>query len=194
MITFIVGTDTDAGKTYYGKLKANENIVIKPIETGKTSFEKIEDSDCGMYSKLCDRNLEQINKYFFSYPASPHFAAEIDNEEIDINALIEFINDSHKKEKNIFVELAGGLMVPITNKYTQLDLLKEFVDVNIEVVVGNKLGAINHALLTLEVLYKDNIKVGKVIVNNFGKDSIVIKNNIKTIKEFMKQDCELVII
>lgn len=100
----------------------------------------------------------------------------------------------HKKEKNIFVELAGGLMVPITNKYTQLDLLKEFVDVNIEVVVGNKLGAINHALLTLEVLYKDNIKVGKVIVNNFGKDSIVIQNNIKTIKEFMKQDCELVII
>ena len=77
------------------------------------------------------------------------FAAEMDGVTIDIEKLKAFII----KNSGAYVELAGGLMVPITYEYSQLDLIKEFTNAKVDVVVGNKLGCINHSLLTLKMLY-----------------------------------------
>lgn len=186
MITFIVGTDTDVGKTYYGKKLIGEGkFLIKPIETGKESFENIEQSDSYTYSRLQAKEINTINCYFFNNPLSPHLASEIDKSHIDIEYIREFI--SSKEDKNPYVELAGGLMVPLTRSYTQLDLLKSFKHAKVDLVVGNKLGCINHALLTLELLKANDIELRNLFINDLGKESNdMMKDNEKIIKEYAK--------
>jgi dethiobiotin synthetase len=111
MITFIVGTDTGVGKTYYGKILAKQgNTVIKPIETGSKSFSNINESDSYSYSIIQGKDIKDINLYFFTEPLSPHIAGEIDGIKIDIEKMKGFI----QRDEDIFVELAGGLMVPLT--------------------------------------------------------------------------------
>lgn len=182
MITYIVGTDTGVGKTYYGrKLVTEGKRVIKPIETGKDDFEDIMQSDCYTYSSMQDIDISDINLYFFNVPASPHYAAELDGEKVDIEKLKSFVSSN----TDIYVELAGGLFVPLDGKYTQLDLIKDTPNCNVDIVVANKLGCLNHAILTVETLRSNNIAISKLVINNMGKKlTDLAKNNIKTIKEF----------
>lgn len=184
MITYIIGTDTDAGKTFYGKSLVHKgHQVIKPIETGKHSFEDINDSDTYGYCKLQNLPVEAVNLYFFNEPFSPHLASEIDEAEIDIEKLLSFI----RTQKESFVELAGGLMVPITRNYTQLDLIKE-TGGQVVLVVGNKLGCINHALLTLTVLFHEKIHVKNVFINNYSQaETKMMFDNKKVILDYWHQ-------
>lgn len=184
MIKFIIGTDTDAGKTYYGNYLIEKGFsVIKPIETGFNSFKYIAESDCGKYAKAMKKNLNEVNLYFFNEPLSPHLAQKVDNREIDVDKLREFI----LKNKNSYIELAGGLMVPLTENFTQLDLINSFPHCSVDLVIENKLGAINQALLNFEVLKSNKINVDKVIYNSKGKSAnIILKENIKTIDKFFQ--------
>lgn len=181
MITFIVGTDTGIGKTYYGKSLAKQGeYVIKPIETGYDDFEDINESDSHQYALIQNLPLSAINHYFFSQPVSPHLASELDHTDIDTEALITFI----KEKSPCVVELAGGLMVPITRTFTQLDLIQSFDHVNVDLVIGNKLGCINHGLMTLTILNNHNIPIRHMIINNMGEDTPMTKDNERVITEY----------
>lgn len=183
MITFIVGTDTDAGKTFYGKKMAREGMkVIKPIETGKTSFVDINESDSYQYSTIQGKAMEDINLYFFNEPVSPHLASELDEAEVSLEAIKTFINN----QSPCMVELAGGLMVPITRGYTQLDLIKDTPNAKVDLVVGNKLGCINHALMTIKILKESDIKINRIYINDFGKEKTpMMIDNEKVIMDFL---------
>lgn len=192
MIRFIVGTDTGAGKTFYGRKLANNGAsVIKPIETGLDSFEDISQSDAYGYSKVQGKNIEDINLYFFSEPASPHLAAEIDGTEINVDRLNDFVFLQYGKhcEKYRFdavcppfyVELAGGLMVPLKRDFNQLDWMRqlnESENISVDLVVGNRLGCINHALMTIALLRDANIHIDNLEVNDYGEepDRIMLDN------------------
>lgn len=180
MRTYIIGTDTDAGKTYYGKKLVEKGYsVIKPIETGKNTFLDLSKSDSGTYAFLQNKPLSEVNLYFFNEPLSPHFAAKVDMECIDIGKVKEFINNS---QSGSYVELAGGLLVPLSESYTQLDLIKE-TGGTVALVVGNKLGAINHALLTIEILKQNNIQITEVFFNDFGKPTKITIENERIIRQ-----------
>lgn len=192
MIRFIVGTDTAVGKSYYGQVLARGgDKVIKPIETGKKSFQELNMSDCHQYATIQSLAVKEINCYFFSEPVSPHFASEIDGEPIDIEKLKSFITN----DKDSVVELAGGLLVPLKDKYTQLDLIKETTNASVILVIGNKLGCINHALMTLEILAHADIKIAEVVINNLGVNPTpLMENNIKTISRWLALNTPLKII
>ncbi|GAA0178577.1 hypothetical protein SH2C18_16060 [Clostridium sediminicola] len=182
MIRFIVGTGTGVGKTHYGKsLIEKGHRVIKPIETGKNTFKNINDSDCYTYANMQKISVDKVNKYFFTKAVSPHLASEIDGIDFDINSLKEFVNCN----KDVFVELAGGLFVPIKRGYTQLDFIKSFDNASVHLVIENKLGCINHALLTIDVLKRNNIEIEHLHFNQIIKDDLDIANdNIRVIKDF----------
>ncbi|MFA5527052.1 MAG: dethiobiotin synthase [Peptostreptococcales bacterium] len=194
MITFIVGTDTDVGKTYYGKKLISEGKklisegkkLIKPIETGKETFSDIHLSDCYSYARLQNKSIEEVNLYFFNKAASPHLAAEMDNQRIDIDLLKGFIIENDHS----FVECAGGLYVPITRHYTQLDLIKDIskiADVNVDLIVDNRVGCINHACLTIQLLKDNLIPIREIFINNRGKSKDkVMGDNKKIIMDFIK--------
>lgn len=183
MIRFIVGTDTGVGKTYYGKSLIKRGFrVIKPIETGKNDFNNISDSDCYTYANMQNLSVDEVNMYFFNKAVSPHLASELDGVNIDINALKIIIN----RYKNPFVELAGGLLVPIKRDYTQLDFIKEFDNCLVHLVVDNKLGCINHALLTIEILKNNNIEIEHIEFNQKQNDTLdIVDDNIKIINEYL---------
>lgn len=189
MRTYIVGTDTDAGKTFFGqKLMREGKRIIKPIETGYKSFDDLSQSDCHTYAIGQGLPLKEVNLYFFSEPASPHYASLFDGIVIDIKKISDFIC----QHKEVTIELAGGLMVPIVDDYTQLDLIKNTPDAQVILVVGNKLGCINHALLTLEILKSHQVKVSEVVINNFGQVvTPLMENNIQTIRTWVKNNTKV---
>ncbi|MCK5780146.1 MAG: dethiobiotin synthase [Psychrilyobacter sp.] len=191
---FIVGTSTEVGKTFVtsnlikDRIKNQEKVmVLKPIETGSDLFNsELEGSDSKIYADLLGKEVNEINSYFFTKAMSPHIAGKLDNIKISIESIKNKIDKENEKHEILYVEGAGGLFVPYSLDYTYLDLIKEYRGISkIIVVINNTLGAINHALLTLEVLKTNNIEIEGLIFNNRENVSnkLLLLNNIETIEK-----------
>ncbi|MCB7482198.1 dethiobiotin synthase [Christiangramia sediminis] len=147
---FITGIGTEVGKTIVSAIitEAMEADYWKPIQAGD-----LENSDAHKVQKLV-RNKNTVffqNAYALKTPMSPHAAAEIDGIKIDIKKI-----KRPETEKDLVVEGAGGLMVPLNNKEIIADLIskEDFVIL----VSRHYLGSINHTLLSIEALKSRGIK------------------------------------
>lgn len=194
-LIFVVGTGTEIGKTYVTKKLLKEEmdkgikvVGLKPVETGKESFgPNLEGSDTFSYAELTGKKTEEVNRYFFQKALSPHIASEIDGEEIDIKEIKAFIDKNLIENEVIFVEGAGGLLVPYKDTYTFLDLLVYYRQkAEVIVVAPNVLGTINHTLLTIDVLKRNDIKINSVVFNNIDKtlDKEMLQSNVEAVKSF----------
>lgn len=159
---FVTGISTDVGKTIVSailveKLQAD---YWKPIQAGDLEF-----SDTDKVKSLVSNTVSKFysNAYALNTPMSPHAAAEIDNVKIDINK----IQIPQTKNKNLVIEGAGGLLVPLNNEDTILDIIPK--DAIVVVVVKHYLGSINHSLLTINLLLLKGFKV--VLVYNGGSNA-----------------------
>lgn len=193
-IYFIVGTGTEIGKTHVTlklieeDLKNKRNVMaLKPIETGSEIFGKnLEGSDTKKYADLLGKGTEEINTYFFKKPMSPHIAANLDGKQIFIDKLKKRIDEEIQISEILYVEGAGGLLVPYKDRYTYLDLLIDYRKKSeVIVVAANSLGTINHTLLTIETLKRNDIMIKGIIFNNKenNTDEILLKDNIETIEK-----------
>jgi len=198
----ICGTDTDVGKTYMGCRLVSEfrkqNLkvgVFKPFESGIVLPKDIKKSDSGMLFKAATGgwpDLKHFNKvcfYALKLPAAPAVAAAAENKKINLKITVQNIKTIIKKEKfeKVFLELAGGLLVPINQKETNLDLIKK-LNWPVLLISANKLGTINHTLLTLEKLKQSRVKVIAVYLNSLKKKPPVkgaLKNS-EQIQKFTK--------
>ncbi len=189
---FIVGTGTEIGKTYstLKLLKQQKNLnrkitALKPVETGRELFGKnLEGSDTWQYSKFLNESLENINLYFLKKACSPHLAAELEKKKIEKEKIIKFIKQRAKEYDIIYVEGAGGLIVPFAADYTFLDLVLYFkAQAEVIIVADNKLGAINELMLTIEVLRQKSIRIKGIIYNvkEEGRDNMILQDNEKTV-------------
>jgi dethiobiotin synthetase len=154
MKIFITGTDTNVGKTLISSWIALHTgfPYFKPIQTGLK-----EGSDSYEVQKLSNaKTYPEI--YAYQEPLSPHLAARIENETINIEKILL------PQARNLVIEGAGGVLVPINDKYFMLDLIKK-IEVPVILVARTSLGTINHTLLTLEALRSRSIKVLGVIMN-----------------------------
>lgn len=194
---FIVGTNTDIGKTYATlnlikeEMESGKKVsALKPIETGKEMFpENLEGSDSQAYAKLLDKSIEDVNIFFYNKPMSPHIASELDGEKVCIKTIKDRIDNEIKKQDILFVEGAGGLLVPLKDNYTFLDLLVDYRKKSEVILVSsNSLGTINHTLLTIDVLKRNDIMIKGVVFNNKDnvQDTELLKNNVETIKTIGK--------
>lgn len=189
---FIVGTGTEIGKTKVTlrllkeDLEKNKNITaLKSVETGKNTFgENLEGSDTYEYSKLLGKKVEDINTYFFEKPLSPHLAAREDGKEIDVEKIKEKVDKALIDYEKVYFEGAGGLLVPYKDNYTYLDFMAYYrKKAEVILVAPNVLGTINHTLLTIDVLRRNDIKINSIIFNNIEniKDKEFLKNNIDAV-------------
>ena len=170
----ICGTDTDVGKTLISSffVRGLKSFYWKPIQSGIET-----ETDSQSILRLSGIKKEKILKeaYIFEKPVSPHWAAEIDRKKIDINLLnVPTIDGS------IVIETAGGLMVPITRNFLQIDQIRKW-NLPVIIVCRSSLGTLNHTLLTIEALKKRNIKILGLIIN--GEKHL---DNPKTLREFSK--------
>ncbi|RUO98633.1 dethiobiotin synthase [Hyphomicrobium sp.] len=148
----VAGTDTDIGKTVFsaGLVGALDGYYWKPVQAGLSG-----ETDSETVSRLADVPEARIlaEAYRLKTPASPHFAAEIDNVEIDPRRLSPF-----GLPTPLVVETAGGLMVPLTKRLLQIDVLAQW-RLPVILCASTRLGTINHSLLSIEALKRRAIPV-----------------------------------
>ncbi|WP_462265587.1 dethiobiotin synthase [Mucilaginibacter sp.] len=155
---FVTGIGTDVGKTIVSailveKLKAD---YWKPVQAGD-----LENSDTMKVKSLVSntKSVFHPEAYRLTQPFSPHKAAALDGIEID-PANIQLPQTTNR----LIIEGAGGLMVPLNDKFLIIDLIKQ-LDAEVVLVSKNYLGSINHTLLSMEMLKQKKIKVKTLIFN-----------------------------
>ena len=168
----ICGTDTDIGKTLISSffVRGLNSYYWKPIQSGIES-----ETDSQAVKRLAKvQKTKIINEaYIFREPVSPHWAAEIDQKVINFKLLT-----LPNVDGSLIIETAGGLMVPITREYLQIDQVKKW-NIPVILVCRSGLGTINHTLLSIEALKKRNIRILGLVIN--GKKHL---DNPKTLTEF----------
>ena len=152
----VAGIGTDVGKTVVSavlcqSLKAD---YWKPVVSG-TSEGKVDDEI--IHELLGEKTRVHPCGYRLSEPLSPHIAARIDGAEID-SANLSVPETSNR----LVIELAGGVLVPLNDSQTNLDLLQQW-QAPVVVVSRHYLGSINHTLLTLNVLQSKKLNVAGIV-------------------------------
>ena len=175
---FITGTDTGVGKTFFAcglaallKESGYKVGVMKPAETGCDQGEgKLVPRDAAALKEAsgCEIPLEQICPYQFREPLAPSVAAEREGVRIDIDRLMSVYSEISATHDVTIVEGAGGLLVPLLPSYTYADLAK-VLKLPLIVVAANKLGMINHLLLTLEHASYKGLSVLGYLLNQIEK-------------------------
>jgi dethiobiotin synthetase len=156
---FITGTDTGVGKTFFAcKLAALLRDsgyrvgVMKPAESGCAEREgKLYPQDATLLKKASASQdpLDKICPYQFREPLAPNVAAQREGITLDIDRLIDVYNEISSTHDITLVEGAGGLMVPLLPSYTYADFAR-VLKLPVLVIAANRLGMINHLVLTLE--------------------------------------------
>ena len=160
---FITGIGTDIGKTVVSAIvvEALKADYWKPIQAGELDYsdaDKVKEWISNKTSKFFD------GSYNLQTAMSPHAAAEIDGIAIDISLISE-----PQTTNALVIEGAGGLLVPLNEQDTILDLIKN--DYKIIVVSKHYLGSINHTLLTLNQLKHNGFKVAGIIFNGDANET-----------------------
>lgn len=187
---FITGTGTDVGKTIVTAGVAATALAMgvptaafKPIQTGIAEFAPDIDVIRGLVPSLVPVD-DDIPRFTFDFPASPHLAARVENAEINPDAVTDAIQRAAKLATVdlLLIEGAGGVLVPIRGEFTMLDLMKR-LGVPVVVVADAGLGTLNHTLLTIRALRGEGIDVAGVIMNKFPPSPGEIEqDNLEVIK------------
>jgi dethiobiotin synthetase len=185
---FITGTDTGVGKTVVTGLlgrwliQRGYNVVTqKWIQTGK-------ENDLLVHLRMMGK-LEELREYMelmspcrFKFPSSPHLASSIEGERVDWGRIMRAFTSLCEGFEIVLVEGVGGVLVPVGREILLIDMVKE-AGLPVLIVALNRLGAINHTLLTLEALKNRGIDVVGVIFNNIlqDEDRTILDDNPKII-------------
>jgi dethiobiotin synthetase len=140
---------------------------MKPVETGcPTRDSRLRPPDALALREAAGSRdaLDLINPYRFREPLAPMVAAERSRRSIDVERLLERFGRLANRHTMILVEGAGGVLVPITEQVSFLDLAVR-LRLPLLVVIGSRLGALNHARLTVEAALAARVPIAGAIVN-----------------------------
>lgn len=171
---FITGTDTGVGKTVVAGafIRAIEMLGVracgmKPVESGCRRQGDVLVPPDGVFLKniaRMDENVDEIAPYAFEAPLAPMVAAEMEGVEIDYRVIKKAFNSLLKKYGAVVAEGAGGLLVPIREDFSVLDMARSF-ELPLVVVARPSLGTLNHTLLTVKHALSEGLQVAGVVIN-----------------------------
>lgn len=191
---FITGTDTEIGKTFVSslliKLFVEEGLQVtgmKPVASGAKYIDGILKNDDAL-SLINASNIttdyKNINPYVFEPAVSPHIAAVNAGVEIDLEKIKNNFDQLQKTSDVVVVEGVGGWYAPLSFNTTVADLAEE-LQLPIILVVGLRLGCLNHALLTAQAIRQSGLPIAGWVANHVKKDFSSAEENIKTLKHFL---------
>jgi dethiobiotin synthetase len=171
---FVAGTDTGVGKTLIaaGLIKLSRSLGIravglKPVETGCDVISGTVFPQDGAFLQAASDNsisLDDCAPLRFSLPAAPARAAAMEGRRIFLSELEEHIRSVTETADLTFIEGAGGLMVPMSDKKLLIDFVRT-LGFPVILVARMRLGTINHTLLSVEALQKRGISIEAIIIN-----------------------------
>lgn len=195
---FIVGTDTDVGKTvvaaglmhvlrsngynatYFKAALSGAHLVDNELIPGDTKL-------VSEVSNL-EEAYENITPYVYKASLSPHLAAKLENKSIDLNVICEKYTNLKEKYDYIIAEGSGGIVCPLIDDergmYTLENLIKD-LNMSVIIVARAGLGTINHTVLTVKYIEALGIKIKGIIINNY-KEDLLCDDNIKMIEKLTK--------
>lgn len=200
---FVTGTDTGVGKTHIASALvrhfANEGRKVtgmKPVASGCELSEYgiwqgqlVNDDVVALYeASSVKAPLELINPYHFAPAIAPHIAAEQAGEQIDLDLIVRSYHLLAEMAETVIVEGAGGFLVPLNARQTLADLAVR-LNLPVILVVGMRLGCINHALLTVEAVKARGLTLAGWIANRIDPDMSVFEENLDSLHKRIDGPC-----
>lgn len=196
---FVAGTDTDVGKTFVSQailMAANQaglkSIGYKPVSAGcEETSEGLRNSDALMLQRNSSVVLQydEVNPVAFLDPVAPHLAAKKEEINIDVETVSQGYENLLAKDADlVLVEGAGGWRLPLNDS----QFLSDFViqhDLPVVLVVGLKLGCLNHSLLTVEAIKRDGLNLAGWVANQIDPDMLYLKDNIEALHGLISAPC-----
>ena len=208
MSYFITGTNTHVGKTLIScallKAFAAQGLRVvgmKPIAAGvslhingvspavllantegSNENEQHEDVKKLRSASNVVASLGQINPYLFRQPIAPHIAARNNNVRIEIPRILQFYRELAAQADVVIIEGVGGFCVPINESETSADMTQQLA-LPIILVVGVRLGCLNHALLTMSAIEARGLKCAGWVANIVDENMLVQDENIEALQQ-----------
>ena len=188
---FITGTDTGVGKTQVTlafmrllQQRGYRVIGMKPVATGCVWVNgELRNEDALQFQAQSSVQLRyvEINPYAFEPAISPHIAAELAGREISLQCLVGQCRSLQAKADCVLVEGVGGWLVPLSKREKLADLAHELA-LPVVLVVGMRLGCLNHALLTFRSLIDSQVSLAGWVANLCEPGFEYLEENISTLK------------
>jgi dethiobiotin synthetase len=184
---FVTGTDTGSGKSIvagllaeYLAFKGKSVITQKWVATGSGDDIRTHRKIMGTVSFKLKKVL---TPYRFKLAASPHLAAYYERRPIKKDKIKNAFLMLSKRYEIVIVEGTGGVLAPISRKNFLIDIVRD-LNLPVLLVSHNRLGAINHTLLSIEALKNRGIKIIGVVFNNLSRaKKIILEDNQKIVQE-----------
>lgn len=198
---FITGTDTDVGKTHFSvalvhalRAQGKTVAVMKPIASGGNyDSGELRNEDAQQLLDACGLDIpyELVNPYIFEAPVAPHIAAAENNIQISIPYIIDAYLQLVEHADVVVVEGVGGWQVPLNtvetpSQHSTLEDLAKQLKLPVIMVVGMRLGCLNHALLTANAIEQSRLKFHGWIANTLEEEMPRYSENIDTLKSLIK--------
>jgi dethiobiotin synthetase len=189
---FIAGTDTGVGKTFVScallrhlQLKHPRVVGMKPVSAGTTPGpDGVEDNEDSLALRAAGSVRvphELDNPYCLPLPLSPHLAARAAGQAIDVGLIVERHRRLAALADAVVVEGAGGFLVPLTDTLTGADLAVA-LGLPVVLVVGLRLGCLNHALLTAEAIRARGLTLAGWVANRIDPGMAAQDDNVETLR------------
>ncbi|OHX15660.1 dethiobiotin synthase [Chromobacterium amazonense] len=188
---FITGTDTEIGKTHSAvelirlyQSQGKRVLAMKPVASGCDILPDgswHNDDVARLTAATGQADLELMNPYRFLPPVSPHIAARQAGVEIDLAHIGEHYRRLRDKADIVLVEGAGGWLAPLSDSLFMADLAQSLA-LPVILVVGMRLGCINHALLTARAVQRSGLPLAGWVANCPQPKQAAYQENLDTLK------------
>lgn len=198
---FITGTDTGVGKTLITSalisLLAEKGLRVagmKPVASGsRVTDQGLRNEDAEMLMAHSNLLLDYalINPYVFTAPISPHIAAQVTGQKIVISRIVDNYNVIRQQADVVLIEGVGGWRVPLNEDQEVCDLAAA-LSLPIVLVVGMRLGCINHALLTAEAIRQKGLRLRVCVASQIDPEYERIEETLQTLRQRLKVPLQFV--
>lgn len=185
---FVTGTDTGVGKTLVScallhafAARGRRVVGMKPVAAG-CDDDMHEDVRRLRAASNVLAGLGQINPYSFVRPVAPHLAARFAGVSINLDRILEAYSELNAQADKVIVEGAGGFRVPLNDEQDSADLVQQ-MNIPVVLVVGMRLGCLNHALLTAEAIAARGLTLAGWVANMVDAGMAMPDENIAALKQ-----------
>ncbi|GAB4116822.1 MAG: dethiobiotin synthase [Sideroxydans sp.] len=189
MSYFITGTDTGAGKTLVSctllrafAAQGQRAVGFKPVAAGCDAHDHNEDALLLRAAGNVQVAYGQINPYCFAHAIAPHLAARHAGVRIEFGRIMTSYRELAAQADMVIVEGVGGFCVPLNDRQTGADLAVQF-GLPVILVVGMRLGCLNHALLTLRAIREHQLECAGWVANGLDATMPALQENIDALRE-----------
>jgi dethiobiotin synthetase len=196
---FVTGTDTGVGKTlitaallHAARQQQLTTLAMKPLAAGCDATPeglRNEDALALQANMTVELEYEQVNPVALAEPIAPHLAAALAGRRLSLDRLLGFCRGTLMNKADLrLIEGAGGWRMPLNERET-LAGLPQALDIPVILVVGVRLGCLNHALLTQEAIMRDGVKIAGWVASQVEAEMPALAGNLETLRGALAAPC-----